>query len=60
MPYRRRPIAAPDPRYRQEDPHHPSLRFEQIHPPKPVFSVRISKDHRPLDVRTNYDVMVWF
>ena len=25
----------------QQDPHHPSLRFRQVHPTRPIFSARV-------------------
>lgn len=42
-----------------QDPHHPSLRFKQIHPVKPIYSVRIGMDYRALGVRDG-DEIVWF
>jgi len=41
------------------DPYHPSLRFKQVHPTKPVFSVRISQDYRALGNREE-DEVIWF
>lgn len=32
----------------KENPHHPSLRFKAIHPTRPIYSVRIGMDYRPL------------
>ena len=43
----------------QADPYHPSLRFKKVHPTKPIFAVRISRDYRALGVRRN-DSMIWF
>lgn len=43
----------------QQNPYHPSLRFKQVHPTKPVYSVRISCDNRALGVRDR-DEIVWF
>ena len=34
----------------QQDPYHPSLRFKQVHPTKPIYSVRISRDWRAVGV----------
>jgi mRNA-degrading endonuclease RelE of RelBE toxin-antitoxin system len=41
------------------NPRHPSLRFKQIHPTKPVYSVRISTNYRAIGVRDG-DEMIWF
>jgi len=41
------------------NPYHPSLRFKQVHPTKPIYSVRISRDYRAVGVREG-DEMVWF
>ena len=30
----------------QQDPHHPSLRFRQVHPTRPIFSARVGLHHR--------------
>ena len=27
----------------QQDPHHPSLRFQQVHPTRPIFSARVGR-----------------
>jgi mRNA-degrading endonuclease RelE of RelBE toxin-antitoxin system len=43
----------------QQNPYHPSLRFKQVHPTKPIYSVRISRDYRAVGVRDG-DEMVWF
>jgi len=42
-----------------DNPSHPGLRFKQVHPVQPVYSVRISLDYRALGVREG-DTMVWF
>lgn len=42
-----------------QNPRHPSLRFKQIHPTRPIFPVRISADYRALGVR-DADEIVWF
>jgi hypothetical protein len=41
------------------DPQHPSLRFKQVHPSKPIYSVRIALGWRALGIREG-DTMVWF
>lgn len=43
----------------QQNPYHPSLRFKQIHPTKPIYSVRISRDFRAVGARDE-DEIVWF
>lgn len=47
--------------YRQfkRDPWHPSLRFKQVHPSIPIYSMRISKGYRALGQRDESGV-VWF
>jgi hypothetical protein len=41
------------------DPFHPSLKFKQIHPTKPIFSVRIGLDWRAVCVRSG-DKAIWY
>jgi len=41
------------------DPHHRSLRFKQVHPTRPIYSVRISVDYRALGVREG-ETIIWF
>jgi len=41
------------------NPQHASLRLKQVHPSKPIYSVRISRGYRALASRTD-GVMVWF
>ncbi len=43
----------------RQNPFHPSLHFKQVHPSKPIFSVRISRDYRALGVM-QADTIVWF
>ncbi len=43
----------------QQNPFHPSLHFKQVHPSKPIFSVRISREYRALGVMQT-DTIVWF
>jgi len=43
----------------KQNPHHPGLRFKQVHPARPIYSVRISIDYRALGVRDEDDI-VWF
>jgi hypothetical protein len=41
------------------NPYHPSLRFRQVHPTRPIYSARISREYRALGVRDGDDI-VWF
>ena len=41
------------------DPWHASLRFKQIHPTKPIFSVRIELDWRAVCIRSG-DIALWY
>jgi hypothetical protein len=43
----------------KQNPYHPSLRFKQIHPTKPIYSVRASLGYRALGVREHEDI-IWF
>jgi hypothetical protein len=43
----------------RENPAHPGLRFKQVRPKPPVFSVRITRDHRALGVKAD-KAMIWF
>lgn len=43
----------------QDNPRHPSLRFKQVHPSRPIFSVRISRDYRVVGIREGEEI-VWF
>jgi len=43
----------------RRDPFHPSLRFKQIHPTRPIVSARVGLAYRALAVRAGDDV-VWF
>ncbi len=42
-----------------DNPSHPSLRFKQVHPTKPIYSVRITLAYRALGVREGSEI-VWF
>jgi hypothetical protein len=35
----------------QQDPHHPSLRFRQDHPTRPIFSARVGLHYRAVGIR---------
>jgi len=43
----------------RQNPHHPSLHFKQVHPVKPIYSVRINIEYRAVGVREQ-DEMIWF
>ena len=43
----------------RQNPYHPSLRFKQVHPARPIFSARISRDYRVVGVREE-DTIIWF
>jgi hypothetical protein len=43
----------------RNDPHHPSLRFKQVHPTRLIYSVRIGLGYRALGVRDGDDI-TWF
>ncbi len=42
-----------------QNPYHPSLRFKQVHPTKPIYSVRITRDVRALGIKED-DTIIWF
>jgi hypothetical protein len=43
----------------QQDPHHPSLRFRQVHPTRPIFSARVGLHYRAVGIRQDNDIS-WF
>lgn len=43
----------------QQDPHHPSLRFRNVHPTRPIFSARVGIDYRVVGLRDG-DEIFWF
>jgi hypothetical protein len=43
----------------RREPFHPSLRFKQVHPTRPVFSARVGLAYRALAVREG-DAVIWF
>ena len=42
-----------------QNPYYPSLRFKRVHPVRPVYSVRISRNYRALGIRED-DELIWF
>ena len=43
----------------RDNPYHPGLRFKQVHPVRPVYSARLSRDYRAVGVREGQDIL-WF
>jgi len=43
----------------RRDPTHPSLRFKQVHPTRPIFSARVGLGYRALAVRDG-EAVIWF
>lgn len=43
----------------RQNPSHPSLRFKQVHPSRPIYSVRVGLAYRALGVRDG-DEVIWF
>ena len=43
----------------RQDPRHPSLRFKQVHPTRPIYSARIGLGYRALGVREG-ETIIWF
>jgi hypothetical protein len=43
----------------RQDPFHPSLRFKQVHPSRPIYSARVGLAYRALAVRAGEDI-IWF
>jgi len=41
------------------DPYHPSLHFKRIHSTRPIFSVRITRDHRAVGILHDNEIL-WF
>lgn len=44
----------------KKNPNHPSLRFKQIHPDRPIFSYRVGMRHRTVGVEADGGKIVWF
>jgi hypothetical protein len=43
----------------RQNPYHPSLHFKQVHPVKPIYSVRISRNYRAVGICEN-EVVIWY
>lgn len=43
----------------RDNPHHPSLAFKQVHPTRPVYSVRITLGYRAVGV-VQGDEIIWY
>jgi hypothetical protein len=46
-------------RFFRENPNHPGLQFKQVHPTRPIYSVRVGLGHRVLGVRQD-EAIIWF
>ena len=42
-----------------KDPFYPGLHFKQVHPTKPIYSVRINIDYRAVGIQSE-DEIIWF
>ena len=42
----------------RQDPHHPSLRFRQVHPTRPIFSARVGLHYRAIGIREGNDIIL--
>lgn len=40
----------------QQSPHHPSLRFRQVHPTRPIFSARVGLHYRAVGIRQDNNI----
>mgnify|MGYP000246858979 CR=1 FL=1 len=43
----------------EQNPQHPSLHFKKVHPTEPLYSARVSLNHRALGMRDGNEI-VWF
>ncbi len=43
-----------------QNPHHPSLRFKQVHAIEAVFSARVGRSYRVVGFLEEKDLIVWF
>jgi hypothetical protein len=43
----------------KQNPYHPSLRLKQVHPTRPIYSVRVGMSYRALGTRSD-DEIIWF
>lgn len=43
----------------QQNPSHRSLQFKPVHPRRPIWSARVTRDYRVLGIRDG-DTIVWF
>ena len=43
----------------ERNPQHPSLRFKKVHPTEPLYSARVSLNHRALGICDGSEI-VWF
>jgi hypothetical protein len=43
----------------RQNPYHPNLRFKQVHPSQPIYSIRISRGYRAVGEKEG-DEITWF
>lgn len=43
----------------RDNPKHPSLRFKKVHPERPIYAARVSRNYRALGVLAG-DEIIWF
>jgi len=43
----------------KQNPSHPGLVFKQVHPSKPIYSARVSRNYRVLGIRED-NTLIWF
>jgi hypothetical protein len=43
----------------RQDPHHPGLRFEQVHADPPIYSARVGIGYRAVSVMDG-DTVIWY
>ncbi len=43
----------------KHNPNSPALRFKQVHPEKPIYSVRVGLSYRALGIKED-NTMIWF
>lgn len=43
----------------RQNPHHPGLRFKQVHPDPPIYSARVGIGYRAVGVRDG-NTIVWY
>jgi len=59
LPDEIRRLARKNYRLWRDNPNHPSLQFKNVHPKKPIYSVRIGFHYRTVGIREG-DTIIWF